>query len=247
MISKVVSKFSIFLVYVAAYPAHGSERHFDEVSCLVEPGRQATLSTRLPGVIDEIRVRTGDVIKEGDTLFVQGHDVEQASLALENARAQYAQRRLARNQRLIERGMLSESERDELDTELRLAQMQAGLARAQMIQRSTQAPFNGVVTRVVAEEGEYVDGTPVLELAQLDPLRINVVLSLESFGSFEVGEILGVYLNAPVNNELSAKVDNIDSIIDASSGTFGIDLIIDNPDFIYPAGIACTLLIPDQD
>ncbi|PMR72719.1 efflux RND transporter periplasmic adaptor subunit [Billgrantia endophytica] len=214
---------------------------FGEISCLVEPGRQATLSTQIPGVIAELLVRAGDDVEAGQELFRQAQDVERASMSLEGARAEYAGRRLQRNQRLIEQGMLSDSERDELDTELRLARMQVNLANAQLGQRSTTAPFSGLVTRLYAEEGEYIDATPVLDLVQLDPLRIEAVLPLTAYGRLAVGDTLGVRLHAPAERDVGADVERIDGVIDVSSGTFGVGLVLDNPEDDIPAGINCSL------
>lgn len=126
---------------------------FGELSCLVEPGRQALLSSQVPGVIETIQVEPGDRVAAGDTLFTLKRDVELASVALERARADYAERRVQRNQRMIERGMLSDSERDEIDTEMRLARMQVNLANARLEQMTHRAPFAGLITQRVAEEG----------------------------------------------------------------------------------------------
>ncbi|MGQ4879964.1 efflux RND transporter periplasmic adaptor subunit [Billgrantia sp. LNSP4103-1] len=217
------------------------ELGFGELSCLVEPGRQATLSSQVPGVIERIEVEPGDRVEAGDTLFSLKRDVEQASVALERARADYAERRVQRNQRMVERGMLSESERDEIDTELRLARMQVNLVNARLEQMSQRAPFTGLVTQRLAEEGEYIDATPVLELVQLDPLRVEAVMSLTAYGAIQVGDSLRVELLAPEEREVTARVARVDRVIDASSGTFGVGLTLENPAGDIPAGINCRL------
>ncbi|MGL6214456.1 efflux RND transporter periplasmic adaptor subunit [Billgrantia desiderata] len=214
---------------------------YGELSCLVEPGRQALLSSQVPGVIETIQVEPGDRVAAGDTLFTLKRDVELASVALERARADYAERRVQRNQRMIERGMLSDSERDEIDTEMRLARMQVNLANARLEQMTHRAPFAGLITQRVAEEGEYIDATPVLELVQLDPLRIEAVMPLTAFGAIAVGDSLEVELLAPVEETARARVQRVDSVIDASSGTFAIGLVLENPQGAIPAGINCRL------
>ncbi|MBA2777289.1 efflux RND transporter periplasmic adaptor subunit [Billgrantia kenyensis] len=214
---------------------------FGELSCLVEPGRQATLSSQVPGVIEAIQVEPGDRVEPGDTLFTLRRDVELASVALERARADYAERRVQRNQRMIERGMLSESERDEIDTDMRLASMQVNLANARLEQMTHRAPFAGLITQRLAEEGEYIDATPVLELVQLDPLRIEAVMPLTAFGAVAAGDTLEVSLLAPAGREVTAQVQRVDSVIDASSGTFGVGLVLENPEGRIPAGINCRL------
>lgn len=217
------------------------EQGFEEISCLVEPGRQATLSSHTPGVIDEILVEPGERVEVGDRLFALKRDVERANLQLERARVDYASRQLQRNQRLIERGMLSDSERDEIDTELRLARLQADLASARLDDMVAEAPFSGMITRQQAEEGEYIDATPVLDIVQLDPLRVEAILRLEAYGRIAVGDELEVELLEPVNETVTAEVDNVDGVIDPTSGTFAVEMVFANPSGEWPAGINCRL------
>lgn len=209
----------------------------DATSCLVDPGRSSTMSSEVPGMIDEIHVDSGDSVESGDTLYTLKREVEEASLELENARAQYALRTLQRNQRLIEKDILSESEQDEIDTELSLARLQANQAQAQLNEMIGEAPFDGIIASVESEEGEFIDNTPILELVQLDPLRIDLVMPLEAFDHYEIGDSLEIRLAAPVEETVSAEIERIDSVIDPSSGTFGVRLRLDNPDGKFPAGI----------
>ncbi|MEQ5856110.1 efflux RND transporter periplasmic adaptor subunit [Halomonas sp. BN3-1] len=217
------------------------EPGFGEISCLVEPGRQAALSSQVPGVIERIDVQAGVRVAAGDPLFSLMRDVESASVELERSRAAYASRRMQRNQRMIERNMLSESERDEIDTELRLARLQVNLANARLQQLTTRAPFDGWVSERLAEEGEFVDATPVLELVQLDPLRIEAALPLAAYGRIAAGDVIEVMLSSPVGQRYSAEVIHVDPVIDASSGTFALAMRLANPDEQIPAGIACEL------
>lgn len=218
------------------------EFEFGELSCLVEPGRQATLSSQVPGVIENILVEPGDQVDVGDTLFSLKHDVELASVALERARAAYAERRVQRNQRMADRGMLSESERDEIDTEMRLARMQVNLANARLEQMEHRAPFAGFIAERLAEEGEYIDATPVLELVQLDPLRIEAIMPLTAYGAIELGDTLAVELLAPIDRVVRAEVMRVDRSIDASSNTFAVGMRLDNSEGEVPAGINCRFI-----
>lgn len=238
------------MLALISLPALGIAQENNDIeatSCLVDPGRSSTMSSEVPGIIDEIRVDSGDRVEKGDTLFTLKRDVEEASLELENTRAQYAQRTLQRNQRLIEKGILSESERDQISTELSLARLQANQAQAQLNEMVGEAPFDGVIASVESEEGEFIDNAPILELVQLDPLRIDLVMPLEAFNQYEIGDELDIHLAAPVEKAVSAEIERIDSVIDPSSGTFGIRLRIDNHDGEYPAGISCRLAANSSD
>lgn len=233
---------SVFSLMLHAQEDGRSEQGFEETSCLVKPGREATLSSHSPGVIDEILVEPGEDVQEGDRLFTLKRDVERSSLTLERERVDYASRALKRNERLIEQGMLSDSERDEIVTELSLAQRQAAHAEARLEDRVAKAPFSGRVISLEAEEGEYIDATPVMSLAQLDPLRIELVLPVAAYGRISEGDTLDVALESPVDDEIVAEVEWIDSVIDATSGTFLVEMRFPNSDSSVPAGINCRLL-----
>ncbi|NOG32689.1 efflux RND transporter periplasmic adaptor subunit [Halomonas sp. TBZ9] len=226
---------SVIALLVAPLAAQAST---EAVSCLVGPSRFAVLSSGVPGLLSTIDVQRGEEVERGQLLFSLTTDVEEASLALESARVAFAQRTLQRNQRLIERGILSESERDEIDTELSVARLQANLAEARIANRLIQAPFSGIVASLDSEEGEYIDNTPVMQLMQINPLEIELVLPLSAFGQLSVGETVDVDLTEPVSRTMSAEVTNVDRF-DPSSGTFVVYLDLDNSDYIIPPGINC--------
>ncbi len=44
---------------------------------------------------------------------------------------------------------------------------------------------------------------------------------------------------APVGGRYWARVAIVDGVMDAASGTFGVRLILQNPDYCVPAGLKC--------
>ena len=89
--------------------------------------------------------------------------------------------------------------------------------------------------------GEYIEHKPILKLAQLNPLRVEVVAPVTYFGRNKTG------VHAQVNTEygsfedLVAKVVVVDRVVDAASGTFGIRLELQNEDNQVPGGLKCTV------
>jgi len=93
--------------------------------------------------------------------------------------------------------------------------------------------------------GEYVDSEPVYEIAQLDPLHVEVIVPLEHLGKVESGMLGEVTLFAPgfENSTLNAVVRRIDAVSDAASATYGVRLELDNPDMTIPSGVRCQVSI----
>ena len=83
-----------------------------------------------------------------------------------------------------------------------------------------------------------VDEKTILTIAQIDPLRVEVILPSALYGTVQAG------LRAAVEPEFGdqvhiASVQIVDRVIDAASGTFGVRLELPNPDQSIPGGLHC--------
>ena len=115
--------------------------------------------------------------------------------------------------------------------------------REELAMRTVYSPVDGVVIDRHNSIGEYVSTNPVLDVAVLDPLFVDVLMPFERFRDFTKGELLEVILPAPVNSQHRAKITIIDPIIDSASGTFRMRLELENKDYAIPAGVACQLQV----
>ena len=106
--------------------------------------------------------------------------------------------------------------------------------------------LNGVVVERFLHPGEYVEDQPILKLAQVDPLNVEVILPVEMLGSVKVGMRATVKPEAPVTGFYSAKVKIVDKVVDAASGTFGVRLELPNPDYQLPPGLKCKVVFAES-
>jgi multidrug efflux pump subunit AcrA (membrane-fusion protein) len=87
--------------------------------------------------------------------------------------------------------------------------------------------------------GEFVEDQPVLKLAQIHPLYVEVFAPVELLGSIKVGMSADVSPEEPVGKVYKARVTIVDQVVDAASGTFGVRLELPNPKYRLPAGLKC--------
>ena len=87
--------------------------------------------------------------------------------------------------------------------------------------------------------GESVDDNPILQLAKVDPLLVEVVAPSELFGLIKTGSKVEIRPDAPLNSSYKATVSVVDRIIDAASGSFSIRLALPNPDDKLIGGTKC--------
>ncbi|MCP5060371.1 MAG: efflux RND transporter periplasmic adaptor subunit [bacterium] len=244
----------------------GSDARGESADCLIEPWRSIQLSAPLEGVVSEVLVDRGDRVKKGQVVARLEAALERANVATARSRARalgavqstearesFARKTLERQQFLVSQNVASKQQHEEAQSAMRIAEADARAAReareqAQLELRQAQralerrtirSPIDGVVTKQLVSAGEYVDPPEILELVQLDPLRVEVFAPLSLLGRIEQGEPAIVQPEAPIGGRFDATVTVIDPVVDPASGTFQVRLELPNPDHVLPAGLRC--------
>lgn len=114
--------------------------------------------------------------------------------------------------------------------------------------RTLRAPFDGVVMDRMLNPGDLTQyGTetkPILKLAQITPLRVEVVLPIDYYKKLTIG-MVGDVIPEQLGGRHPARVKVIDRVFDAASGTFGVRLELPNPRGAVPGGIRCQVDFPE--
>ncbi|HEX2543451.1 MAG TPA: efflux RND transporter periplasmic adaptor subunit [Ramlibacter sp.] len=173
------------------------------------------------------------------------------------ARVQLNAKKVERARDLHQQKFVSDSALDEAEAEFRLAseelrrtrenqrlaQTDATRASAALDIRTIRSPFTGVVVEVLLRQGELAATAtvknPLMKLAEIDPLHVEVVLPSRLFGSIRRGQLATVQPEAPVQGSYQSVVKVVDRVVDAASGTFGVRLELPNRQGKVPAGIRC--------
>jgi len=175
-------------------------------------------------------------------------------------RMDYAQRKTRRSDELHGGSFISAQARDEAETERKLAEAELKealenqeLARLEhqraldmLNQKTLRSPFNGVVVDRMLNPGDLAEAgngrKPILKLAKMDPLRVEVVLPLSTFGHIKAGTSARIRTEAGDGHD--AKVKVVDRVFDAASGTYGVQLELPNPAGRIPGGLRCRVEFP---
>ena len=179
------------------------------------------------------------------------------SLKLSEAKADFSRRKFERRRDMVAERLMSTQERDDAEVEFRLAEAEALIAKenirlaeaehrqqsSQLKLRTLRSPFDGVVVEQIAYPGEVVEPSGakkgILKLAQLDPLRVHVILPKEAFGRVTPTMSADIVPEIASRGKHQAKVKTIDRLVDAASGAFVVILEMPNPKFAIPAGVKC--------
>jgi len=238
-----------------------------EFECVIEPQQIVKLASPVVGVIARLDVDRGDVVHQGQIVGKLEDGVEAVRLALARTRAtneytiKSAEARLqflrSKHRRLVElhgknistlaaleeaeaEAKMAEQQLKEAELNSELAKLDVEHAAEIVNQRTLRSPINGVVIERLLVPGEYRnEQTPVLTLAEIDPLRVEVYVPTAHHGQIRAGSKAVVRPEQPFGGVYLATITVVDHVLDAASGTFGVRLSLPNPESKIPAGIRC--------
>jgi RND family efflux transporter MFP subunit len=241
----------------------------DEYDCIIEARQALEIRSPVEGVIDSVTVKRGDAVKKGQLIATLASGPERAALELARSRAgmegdiksaqarvELTRKKYERAGELVKKNFVSANALDEAEAEFRLATEQLRAAqenrrlnelevkRAEEVvaQRGIRSPVSGLVVDVVLRPGELTSSNqkdPIARLVEVDPLNVELILPVREHGKFKLGQVARVMPEAPVGGDYAAKVEVVDRMLDAASGTFGVRLRLPNPGNKIPAGVKC--------
>lgn len=241
------------------------------LECIVEPEMTIALSSAVDGVVSEVRVDKSDRILKDQVLIELEASTQQAAVALARSRAEMdedvqaarlafglAKRKKDRVVELFNKKSVPGFEKDEAVTaanlarvelkkaenQQQLAQLELQRAEAELALRSLTSPIDGIVVERYVHPGESVNDKPLLKLAQVNPLRIEILADSGLFGLIKVGDEAEIIIEGPTETSHFARVSLVDGLVDGASGTFGVRLTLPNPDGTLVGGLKCRAVFP---
>ena len=200
------------------------------------PDRDATLSLRTEGILREVTARLGQRVLRGAVLARMdaaplNDALAAADAAVKGATADAeAKRRAAtRSRNLVTRGVIS-GEQAETD-EAAASAAEAALSQAQAARSSAsrrrgwvelEAPFDGVIVRVLKQAGESVDGTvatAVVELAAEHPVEVALDAPAAVLSRLKVGQRAEIAVDAAQATPIEGRVAGVAAAVDSTTGT----------------------------
>ncbi len=236
------------------------------VDCVIMPDAVVDVSSGVNGRLESIYVERGDTVEKDQLLAELESGVERANAELARARAamdseihlratalDYDERKKTRTDTLYTRNAVTPHEKDQADRDAALAEWrlrqaedrkhlaQLELRRAEELLelRSVRSPISGLVVERFKWAGEFVEEEPILRVARLDPLRVEVVVPVAMYGTIDKNLPAQVVPETEPDSPRAAKVTVIDPMGDAASGTFRVRLELPNPGNRLLGGIKC--------
>lgn len=231
----------------------------------------AEVGSQVVGVVERIHIERGDRVGAGQALLQLRADVERAAAGAAQTRArvdadvlaatanlELAEQKVKRAESLVAQGFVSaqatEQARGEAEVahqKLRQVRAQQSIsheerrvAEAQLALRTVRSPFSGVVVERYVNVGERVEERPLLRVAVINPLRVELMVPTAMYGALSVGDQVSIRPELPGAAAVIATVRHVDQVLDAASNSFRVRLSLPNPQLKLPAGLRCKADLP---
>lgn len=246
-----------------AYPLEYSITEWDEYTGRFEAVNEVIVRPRVTGYITEKRFTDGQVIKQGDPLFIIDprpfeYRVEQAQASFNLASSEYKRAQSLRKSRAI-----AQEDLERREQEFRSARALLRTAKLDLEFTEVVSPIDGRVGQGFVDAGNLAraNETVLVRVVSLDPIHfefegsqtqllkyIRLDRAGERGGSDQNPNPLFVKLQDEDTFIHPGRVDFVDNIVDANTGTIAARALVPNPNkILYPGLFGRARLIGRSD
>ena len=186
----------------------------------LQPERKVDILAKIAGEVTRWYAEEGDIVNAGDLLCKLDDDEQRIAFEEAKINRDQRQREFDRLKGMADRNLISEKEYADVRYQYELAVNAYKAAELRYEYTKIRAPFAGVVTERIVDEGENVAvGARLYVLADTDPLTLTMYLPERELKAIEIGQL--VYINPDVNPDIrfSGRIVRIAPEVDQRTGT----------------------------
>ena len=228
------------------------------MSGITRASRRATLAFLVSGTLVERAGELGGQVKSGDVIGrLYNPSLEPAVAAGEarlrefGARLEQLQRDLQRATDLRGRDLISQEDLERVSTNLAATEAARDLAAAELAEARNRdeqsrllAPFDGSITEVRFEIGEYVAaGQPVMRLSAIDAFEVAFAVPESLIDRFAPGREVELTLSFVGGQTVSGRVVRIGDSGGEAGGLFPVEIALEPAPVLRP-GLTVELVVP---
>jgi RND family efflux transporter MFP subunit len=234
----------------------GPVDQFFSASGNIQPIKEATISTRMMGYVEQVNVRVGSKINKGQVLVsVSNSDLEaklaqvkaniiKAEVGLENAEKDYN-----RMTTLYSQNSVTQKELDDITAHYNMAK--AGLEAVRQMENEVKsqfkytritAPFSGTITEKYINAGDMANpGMPLLKLATTNAYQAVAMVPENKISRIFKGQKADVWIKS-LKADIPGTVEEIAISSNNTGGQYMVKIKLDKPDIALYSGMFVTVL-----
>jgi membrane fusion protein, multidrug efflux system len=250
------------LVNVKIAPAEKIQiQPYLETTGTLKPDEEVTVSSEVDGIVRKIMVEEGSQVV-ARTLLAVINDIDytlewkrsdaalkQAQANLDNAKAEFKRKDTLYNEELITKQQI-----DDVSTRLALASAELERAKAtletskeRLARTKVYSPLVAAVKEKKVSVGDYVrNGTPLLQLIKIDPLKLNFTISEKDIAGLKIGQEVVFTVDAFPGKQFKGKVSLLYPNVEERTRTLQAEAIVPNADHLLKPGYFARIQIFTQ-
>jgi membrane fusion protein (multidrug efflux system) len=188
------------------------------------------LRPEVSGRVSKLGFADGQRVRRGQVLVQLDDSLQLAQLQQAQAQASIARTNLQRNRELVAQNFVSQSVVDQAQANLEVAEAQVALAQAQLQRMKVLAPFDGFAGIRSVNVGDYVkDGADLVQVEDVSTVWVDFRLPERYLAQLKPGQAVAVTLDALPGRPHTARVEAVDSQLDASGRSVLVRARVANP------------------
>lgn len=197
----------------------------------LQPNESVIIAPEIAGRIASIAFGEGEKVKEGAVLVELDPVILKADLDKARSDVKLATANRERAETLAERGSGTNRARDEANAAYRAAQVSVALAEARLSKSTLTAPFSGVMGLRAVSPGAFVaPGQRIVELVQVDPLKVDFRVPENNAPKVRVGQTVLIASDASPDGVYEGKIYAIDPLVDINGRAIRLRANVPNGD-----------------
>lgn len=224
----------------------GLFKHYVEVQGNILTDQDVLLFPEVQGVLEDLKVSMGQVVRKGQSLAVLDDGGIQQQLSQAKEQLSLAQITFERQKRLWDQKIGSEIEYLQAETQYKSLKENVTQLEKTLQKANVTAPYSGVIDEVVADEGQLmVPGqTPILRVVNLDNMYIHADVPETYLSSVKKDK--EVLVSIPVlGKKITTKVSKVGNYINPNNRTFLVKINVPNGDREIKPNLTAKLEIND--
>ncbi len=193
-----------------------------------EPNKETKLSAEIQGKINDVLVDIGTVVTKGQSLIQLDNSLLKLQLQSAEVQVEGLEADVKRFTVLANADAVQGVQLEKAELGLKSAKVQRATLLEQISKTTIKAPFNGVVTAKLTEEGAFAaPGVPLLQITDISVLKFTVNISENDLSLFQLNQTFSINADAYSDVLLSGKATMIGSKANIGS-SFPVQFIVNN-------------------
>jgi membrane fusion protein, multidrug efflux system len=201
-------------------------QHFIDLQGKVSAEDIQQATSKMPGTLERVLVKTGDNVRKGQLLATLDDQVMQKSMVQLETQLKFAEDLYNRQKGLWDQKIGTEIQFIQARTSKEAIEQQIATMREQMGQSNIYAPLSGTVDMVILKSGQAIaPGMPLCNIINMSNLKISGDVTEAYASKVRQGDQVKV-LFPDLNKEITTKVKYVSKSINPMNRTFAVECFL---------------------